>query len=64
MKKGNSDPLSAELKAELAALEAMPDDEIDTSDAPEVTNWKGAEARRVLSPSQTAAYVTSRCGPC
>ena len=30
-------------KAELAALAAMPEDEIDTSDIPEVTDWSNAK---------------------
>ena len=30
-------------KAELAALTAMSDDEIDTSDIPEVTDWSNAK---------------------
>ncbi len=30
-------------KAELAALAAMPDDEIDITDIPEVTDWSNAE---------------------
>lgn len=32
MKKGNPEPLTAEQKAELKALEAMPDSEIDLTD--------------------------------
>ena len=46
MKKGNSEPLSAALQAELRALEAMPDSAIDTSDMPEVLDW--SDARRGL----------------
>ncbi len=42
MKKGNPAPLSAEQKAELEALAALPDSEIDTSDIPPVTDWSGA----------------------
>jgi uncharacterized protein (DUF4415 family) len=30
------------MRAELEALEAMPDSEIDTSDIPPVTDWSGA----------------------
>ncbi len=40
--KGNSEPISPELMAELAILEAMTDEEIDTTDIPEVTDWSGA----------------------
>jgi hypothetical protein len=46
MKKGNSDPLPPDLAAELAALEAMPDDTIDTSDIPEAQNWSSAARGR------------------
>ena len=44
MKKGNPAPLPPELKAELEALAARPDGEIDLTDpeCPEVTDWSGA----------------------
>lgn len=42
MKKGNPEPLTPEQRAELEALAAMPDAEIDTSDIPVVTDWSGA----------------------
>ncbi len=50
MRKGNSEPLSPELAAELAALEAMPDETIDTSEIPEVRDWSGAELGRFYKP--------------
>lgn len=50
MKKGNSDPLPPDLAAELAALEAMPDDTIDTSDIPEVHDWTGAVRGKFYKP--------------
>ena len=34
--------LTAQQIKELEALAAMPDDQIDTSDIPEVTDWSGA----------------------
>jgi hypothetical protein len=34
--------LTAEEMAALKAVAAMPDNEIDTSDIPEVTDWSGA----------------------
>lgn len=34
--------ITDKMAAELAALEAMPDSEIDYSDIPEQLNWKGA----------------------
>lgn len=46
MKKRNSRTLTRQQRAELAALEALPDREIDTSDIPEILDWSGA--RRAL----------------
>jgi uncharacterized protein (DUF4415 family) len=43
MKKGASKPLKAEQHAELTALAVVPDDAIDTSDAPELLDWSGAK---------------------
>jgi hypothetical protein len=34
--------VAAKLRAQVAALEAMPDSEIDCSDIPETTDWSGA----------------------
>jgi hypothetical protein len=42
MKKTISD-LTAEQKAELEALAALPDDQINTDDIPEVTDWSNAQ---------------------
>jgi hypothetical protein len=50
MRKGNSEPLSPELAAELVALEAMPDETIDTSEIPEVRDWSGAQRGRFYQP--------------
>ena len=43
MKKGNSERLTPAQQAELASLATLPDDAIDTSDAPEVLDWSGAQ---------------------
>lgn len=43
MKKGNSNPLTPEQKAELEALAALSDVDIDTSDAPPLKDWSGAK---------------------
>jgi len=37
-------------KSELTALAALPDDEIDTSDIPEQTDWKGAVVGKFYRP--------------
>jgi len=43
MKKASSKALTPEQQAELKALAALPDDAIDTSDAPELLDWSGAK---------------------
>jgi uncharacterized protein (DUF4415 family) len=43
MKKGTSKWLTTEQRAELRSLATLPDDAIDTSDAPEVLDWSGAK---------------------
>jgi uncharacterized protein (DUF4415 family) len=50
MKKGSTRPLTAAQKAELDALAAMPDDEIDTSDMPEVLDWSQARRGALYRP--------------
>ena len=42
MKKGSSDRLTPAQQAEIDALAALPDDQIDTRDIPEVRDWSGA----------------------
>ena len=43
MKKGTSKPLTPRQRAELKSLAALPDDAIDTSDAPELVDWSAAK---------------------
>ena len=43
MKKERSEPLTAAQRAELKALAALPDEQIDTRDIPEVRDWSGAK---------------------
>jgi uncharacterized protein (DUF4415 family) len=43
MKKGSSKRLTREQMAELKSVAALPDDAIDTSDAPELLDWSGAK---------------------
>jgi uncharacterized protein (DUF4415 family) len=43
MKKEHSKRMSARIAAQLDALADMPDDTIDTSDIPEITDWSGAK---------------------
>ena len=43
-------PIKAKLLAELTALKAMPDADIDLSDAPEVLDWSGAQRGKYYRP--------------
>ena len=58
MKRVTSKALSEGQKAELAALEALPDSQIDTSDIPEVVNW--ADAQRGLFYRPVKKQITLR----
>jgi uncharacterized protein (DUF4415 family) len=42
MKKGASSSLNRRQRAELKSLAALPDDAVDTSDAPELPDWSGS----------------------
>lgn len=42
--------LPAEQRARLEAVAAMPEDQIDTSDIPEVLDWSGAERGKFYRP--------------
>jgi len=42
MKKGHSNTLAAARQAELDALAALPDDQVNTRDIPEQMDWSGA----------------------
>ena len=54
MKRGNPEPLTPKLKAELAALAAMPESQIDTTEMPPIADWshavRGAFYRPVKKP--------------
>lgn len=50
MKKGNSEPITPELLAEIKALEAMPDSSIDQTDAPELADWSNAVPGKFYRP--------------
>jgi uncharacterized protein (DUF4415 family) len=50
MKKGSSKPLSATQLAELKALEALPEERIDTGEMPEVKDWSGARRGALYRP--------------
>ncbi len=50
MKRGTSSKLTKEQKAELQALAALPDEQIDTSDIPEILDWSGARRDLLYRP--------------
>jgi len=56
---GNKQRFTAKQKKELAALAAMPDDQIDTSDIPElpVRAWKDAVRGRFYRPVKQAVSL-------
>jgi uncharacterized protein (DUF4415 family) len=43
MKKASSDRLNERQRAELEAVAALPEDQVNTQDVPEVTDWTGAK---------------------
>ncbi len=50
MSKGNPKPLTSEQEAELAALAALTDDQINTCDIPEQKDWSGARRGLFFRP--------------
>ena len=58
MRRSNPQPLSPELQAQLAALEALPDSQIDTSDIPEKLDW--SKAKRGLFYRPIKRQITVR----
>ncbi len=56
---GNLPPLTQAQKAELAALKAMPDGQIDLGDIPEATEafWKNAKRGVFYRPTKTSTTV-------
>lgn len=57
MKKGNS-RLTDNQRAELTALEALPDDQINTTDTPEIHDW--SDARRGVFYRPVKQQITLR----
>lgn len=52
MKKERSNPVLAELQAEIDALAALPDDRIQTDDIPEVRDWSNAKRGILYRPGK------------
>lgn len=55
MNKGHSRALTEDQKAQLEALRALPDEEIDTSEIPEVLDWSGWKRGVFHRPPQREA---------
>ena len=55
----NPPPLTTEQKAELEALGALPEDSVDTSDIPPLTDafWKNAVRNPFYKPTKTSTTV-------
>jgi len=49
--------VTPEIETELKALAALPDDDIDTSDIPGITDWSGAERGKFYRPIKEAVTV-------
>ena len=58
MRKGRSKPLTPDQKVELKAITALPDQEIDTREMPEIVDWSGA--RRGLFYRPVKRQITLR----
>ena len=50
MQKERSNPIPSELQAEIDALAALSDDQIQTDDIPEVRDWSGAKRGVLYRP--------------
>jgi uncharacterized protein (DUF4415 family) len=60
IKKKHSNPVPPEIQAEIDVLAALPEDEIDTKDAPEVRDWSGA--KRGLIKQQITLRLDANLG--
>ncbi|MBI5483133.1 MAG: BrnA antitoxin family protein [Deltaproteobacteria bacterium] len=49
--------ITPEIEVELKTIAAMPDDTIDTSDIPEVTDWSNAVVGKLYRPVKEAVTV-------
>ena len=50
MEQGTSKALTKEQKAEIQALAALPDEQVNTSDIPEILDWSGAKRGLLYRP--------------
>ena len=54
--------LPPDVQAQVRALEALPDDEIDTTDAPEILDWSDARRGGLLPACEATDYDQARRG--
>ena len=52
MRKDSSNKLTAKQSSQISKLASMTDDEIDTSDIPEVLDWSGAKRGLLYRPTK------------
>ncbi len=57
MKSRDMKPATRDISAELAIIDAMTEDEIDFSDAPEITDWTGAVRGKFYRPEKQAVTI-------
>lgn len=57
MKSRDMKPATRDISAELAVIDAMTDDEIDFSDAPEIKDWTGAVRGKFYRPEKQAVTI-------
>lgn len=57
MKSRDMKAATRDISAELAAIDAMTEDEIDLSEMPEITDWTGAVRGRFYRPEKQAVTI-------
>lgn len=50
-------PATRDISAELAAIDAIRDEDIDLSDAPEITDWTGAVRGKFYRPEKQTVTI-------
>ena len=57
MKSWDMKPATRDISAELAAIDAIRDEDIDFSDAPEITDWTGAVRGKFYRPEKQTVTI-------
>ena len=57
MKSWDMKPATRDISAELAAIDAIRDEDIDFSDAPEITDWTGAVRGKFHRPEKQSVTI-------